>query len=275
MSLSCFKKISAAITACPNDTWSFAQWKEKFSSVVDLSVLPLGVLNHCAQTSALFQISKLSVATFFTVSNTYIALPSGASFARDCGPCLVWKKGKKPSFPKSRLAIPGQGSSAYMAFCLLYGLPRDVVEVPPENIVQAVVDGACDAGIVIHASRGFPQDVVEFEDLGVSFHQRYQVHLPLGIIAVHRSMCDADQKRFAVGLRDSICCMSTQDIPDFVLQHAKSWNTEHIRTHISQYVSEDTVYMSDAARQSLYRFFEIARAKELIPNVQHPCVLQI
>ena len=256
-----------AISPCPNDTWSFSSLTKFFPGPVDLKVHPLEVLNRLAETTAPFELTKLSVATFGRVASSYVALPAGGSFAIKGGPRLVCKNCKAPSPSHCRLAIPGRGTSAYFAFCLLHGEPKEVVEMPAENVMDAVAQNLCDAGIVIHACWVPDTGLHEIEDLGKSFLQKFGFFLPLGVVVVRRSLCKEVIQSLSRAVKMSIQEIDQNAVPPFVLQNASSWSLQHIREYVSSYVTSESAEMSERAEESLKRFLHLSAQMGLLPKI--------
>src|ERR1700690_3373032 len=90
-------------------------------------------------------ISAISIHAYAYVSDKYALLPSGASMGDGYGPMLVAKeKLSKSDLAKTKIAVPGTMTSAFLALQLWLGKPAsdfDYVVVPFDQIFRAVREG--------------------------------------------------------------------------------------------------------------------------------------
>src|SRR5271169_3289505 len=102
-------------------------------------------LNERARRGEL-DVTAISIHAYAYVSGQYALLPSGASMGDGHGPMLVAKKKlTKARIARSRIAVPGTMTSAFLALQLWLGKPAaafDWIVVPFDQIFQAVRSGA-------------------------------------------------------------------------------------------------------------------------------------
>jgi len=248
--------LKVAISPCPNDTLAFSSLIQKGG--LDLSLHDIETLNSIARSSQVFDITKLSVACLPYVLDDYIVLPVGAAFAEKGGPKLIAKGcASVVDLLSNPLAIPGKNTSAYCAFCMLYGVPKYPVEMKYEEVIPAVKTGGCCGGIVIHEGRCAckSRNVREIANLGIEYRKRFSHLLPLGVIVAKRSLPQI--RGFSLQLQSSIQEGRLADsIPEYVLAHAPSSSLESIQEHIKAYVTEETEMMSSGARDAICFFLE-------------------
>ena len=83
----------------------------------------------------------------------YTILRSGGSFGIGYGPIVTAKKSMSiDGLKKSKIAIPGKMTSAFLLLQLMIG-KFDYVEMNFSDIPKAVSDGKVDAGLVIHETQ--------------------------------------------------------------------------------------------------------------------------
>lgn len=221
----------------------FEAWiKGKVSTFLspDVSYHDIETLNKIALTTSFFDVSKLSAACAAQVMDTYSILPVGAVFSVHSGPFLV---AKTNSSSIKKLAIPGIHTSAFCAYVLMYGHPPEIVEMPYEKIIPAVLSGKCDAGILIHEAQNKASSygLVTIDDLGESFRRAFSINLPLGVIVGRRALGKKMLDEISSCLSSSIQIAKKQKgISSFVREKAQEKDDECIRKHIEAFVTEDT-----------------------------------
>jgi 1,4-dihydroxy-6-naphthoate synthase len=97
-----------------------------------------------------YEITALSFHAYAYLSDGYQLMPSGASFGDGYGPVVVSREPlARADLIGCRVAIPGKLTTANLALHLWQ--PEVATElVPFDKILDAVVDGRVEAGVVIH-----------------------------------------------------------------------------------------------------------------------------
>jgi len=257
--------LKIAITPCPNDTFAFHSLIQKG----DISLYDLETLNTIARTSRRFDITKLSTACLSFVLDEYIALPVGATFAEKGGPKLI---AKGEEFLREPLAIPGKNSSAYLAFCLLYGVPEAPIEMGYRQILSAVEHGECYGGIVIHEDRFLCDGCKITIDLGTLYKSRFGHMLPLGVIAAKRSL--PGLKQFSLALQSSIQ-RARENVSEYATLHAEGGSVEIVEKHIRYFVTDETEMMSVEAQEAIQFFLEEGSRFGILSPVQRDIVFSL
>src|SRR5205085_9450043 len=100
-------------------------------------------------------------------------LPHGASIGDNYGPIVVAKEKLDPSdLSNVKIAIPGTLTSAFLALRIFN--PDFKYEVVPfDQIIEAVTEGRCDAGLLIHEGQLFYHNLGLHKvlDLGEWWHE--------------------------------------------------------------------------------------------------------
>ena len=204
-------------------------------------------------TSAPFDVTKLSAACLHAVSDIYVPLSAGAAFAIHSGPRVLAKNPLSASdLPSLRLAIPGRLTSAYAAYSLLFGAPREVVEMPSSSVLRAISDGTCDAGLVIHetCSAAKQHGLVEVADVGESYRKQFGAVLPLGVIVARRSLGPTLLRQINETLVRSIAEARKRPLlSPFVRDRAQELDEAILWQHIRQYVTAETECMTPESAQ--------------------------
>ena len=254
------RTLLAAVSPCPNDTFCFQSWAEgAIASPISLTLSfhDIETLNIFSQTSAPYDITKVSTACLSRIGEEYVPLSAGAAFAINGGPKIIVKRPFTISdLPSLRVAVPGRYTSAFVALCVLYGAPATIIEMPSCEILQSVVDGRADAGLVIHEARFVYQSygLHQMVDIGDEYTSRFLTPLPLGVIVARRSLGIKTLDLLSDTLRHSIqAAKARSSLSPFILSHAAELHPDTIWQHINHYVTAQTETMTDEA----YRWIDI------------------
>lgn len=258
--------LSLAISPCPNDTFIFcamASMKDRYALVLD----DVEALNRGAESQA-FDVVKISVAAYGRIRRDYALLRAGGAAGFGVGPLLVAARERPIG---GRIAIPGERTTAALLLTLL--LPAEgrgakeggVFETVPmrfDRIEDAVLAGEVDAGVIIHEGRFTYADkgLVKLADLGEVWEQRMQCPLPLGAIAIKRSLGADAARAIDEEIRASLrqAWANPQSCDSFVRANAQEMSPRVVQQHIDLYVNEYSLHLDEAAVERLVALGERA-----------------
>src|SRR5215210_3728763 len=146
-------------------------------------------LNELAM-RGIYDVTAISFHAYAYIHEKYALLPHGASIGDNYGPIVVSREPAKPEdIPNLKIAIPGKLTSAFLALRIFNPDFRYQV-VPFDKIIDAVQDGTCDAGLLIHEGQLFYSDMGLHKvlDLGEWWHARTGLPLPMGGNAIRREL---------------------------------------------------------------------------------------
>lgn len=240
-------------------------------------------------------VSAISIAHYPRVAANYQLFRHGASVGRGYGPALVSMAGKRlasfgggadwatscdveslaPVFRGIRVAVPGLTTTAYMVLrWLVPGLvPVPTPIVPYQLTFDALREGQVEAALLIHEGRLTFQDegCVGLMDIGVEWHARTGLPLPLGGNVVKRSLGPERIARIDQAISDSIA---------YALAHrdeAMAWlvqrgvtlaNRERLDLYLSMYANQDTLDMGEDGCEGVRRLLAIGAEKGWLEPVQ-------
>jgi len=224
-------------------------------------------------------ISAISIHAYAYVLDKYALLPCGASMGDGYGPLVVAKDaGELPadaSDPDIRqwlhgrvIAIPGEMTSAYLALRLFAG-ECTTVEVPFDEIFDAVTNGRADAGLIIHEGQltykreGF----VKIVDLGAWWMRTRNLPLPLGGNVIRKDIPPEERRVISDILEESI---------RYGLDHraegvahsmplARGLDAAMADRFIGMYVNDYTLDYGTVGRRAIHQFLGAASEEALIP----------
>ncbi len=201
----------------------------------------------------------------------YTILRSGGSFGIGYGPIVTAKKSMTiDEIKKSKIAIPGKMTSAFLLLQLMIG-KFDYVEMNFSDIPQAVANGDVDAGLVIHETQlSYAQEGnVKILDVGEWWDKTTNgLPVPLGINVMKTSLGMDTIHKFDKYLQASIeyGLDNLDDAIEYAMQYSRGKPRELIEKFVKMYVNPVTVNMGDKGEESIRRVFEMAKEKGLVPE---------
>src|SRR5438132_629658 len=102
-----------------------------------------------------YDVTAISFHAYAYVADKYALLAHGASIGDNYGPIVVSREELDPEdLSKVKVAVPGTLTSAFLTL-RLYNSDFDYEVVPFDEIINAVTEGYCDAGLLIHEGQLF------------------------------------------------------------------------------------------------------------------------
>lgn len=265
--------LSIAISPCPNDTFIFdAIYRQQIECspyTFSFQFEDVETLNQMA-TQAQADIIKISYAHYFQVAEDYIMLQSGSAMGHGVGPILIANKTlNSQDITHARIATPGKHTTAYF---LLKEAHPDIHQIEFavfSDIEQKVLSGECDAGVIIHENRFTYSDkgLLKIEDLGETWEKKHKLPIPLGGIAIKRSLSSEVQQHIQDLITMSIlhANMNRNQISDFIRSNAQEMDHSVLQQHIDLYVNEYSLHLGPSCIEA------VTKMKELIsPHLSLP-----
>ena len=201
----------------------------------------------------------------------YTILRSGGSFGIGYGPIVTAKKQMTiDEIKKCKIAIPGKMTSAFLLLQLMIG-KFDYVEMNFSDIPEAVRNGKVDAGLVIHETQlSYEQEGnIKILDVGKWWDEKTNgLPVPLGINVMKTSLGMDTIHKFDQYLQASIeyGLNNLDDAIDYAMQYSRGKPRGLIEKFVKMYVNKITVNMGEKGEESIRRFFEMAKQKNLVPE---------
>ena len=254
--------IDIYISPCPNDTYMFhslCTGHRRISVPLKFHYLDIADLNQRVL-SGVPGVFKLSFATLFQVEEEYQMLDSGAALGYGCGPLLLRRPGLDEPGPESLVAIPGSSTTAFALLKNYFPSICKTVSLRFDEIPRQMVEGKIDYGLVIHETRFVYQSMgLELVcDLGELFERDTQAPIPLGAIAVHRSLAEYSGE-FETAIRDSINDSNKKFPLEFCQQFAQEMNAEVLREHVNTYVNDFSLNLGERGLLGVRKLREFCR----------------
>ncbi len=249
-------KMKLGISPCPNDT-------VMFHHVLNQKDLPFELELHMEDVEALnknavigkYDVTKLSFAQYFYLSESYELLDAGAALGRGCGPILI---SDTPlllgSLEGGKIAIPGKHTTANFLAEFALKFKFTPIYMTFDEIEEAVLEGKVDAGVIIHENRFTYQDkgLHKVLDLGEHWEKSTGYPIPLGGIAVKRDLSNEIKKALNSALSESVKAgRILEELPDFVKENAQEMEPEVMKAHIDLYVNEFSENLGEEGKSAI------------------------
>ncbi len=217
-----------------------------------------------------YEVTAVSIHAYAYVAGRYALLPSGASMGDRYGPMIVAREPITPDELKGkRIAVPGKMTSAYLALSL-FRPGFDYLVIPFDRIIDAVVRGEVDAGLLIHegqltyAREGLHKVV----DLGEWWYRETGLPLPLGGNAIRRDLGPVHIREISRLLRTSIryALDHREEALGHAMQFARNLDVRLADRFVGMYVNDWTLDYGEEGRRSVRLFLDKAYERGLIPH---------
>ncbi|MEA2041840.1 MAG: 1,4-dihydroxy-6-naphthoate synthase [Bacteroidota bacterium] len=257
-------KLTLGYSSCPNDTFIFdAAVHHKIDTEnleFDLLIADVEELNKKAL-SGKIDMTKLSYHAYALVNNNYKLLRAGGALGKNNGPLLISSKAIHPeNLKNSTIAIPGRHTTANLLLHIAYPEATMRKEYLFSEIENAVLSDEVDCGLIIHENRFTYQDkgLKKIADLGEFWEQKTGLPIPLGGIAVKRTIAEDVQKKINRVIARSI--KFAYDNPDsaseYIKAHAQEMNPEVMKKHIDLYVNNYSYDVGEEGEKAVKALLE-------------------
>ncbi|MGH9559578.1 MAG: MqnA/MqnD/SBP family protein [Bryobacteraceae bacterium] len=226
-------------------------------------------LNSKAREGA-YELTAISYHAYPFVADKYVLMASGSSIGDGYGPMLIASRPMVPEELKGkRIAIPGKLTTAYLTLKLMQP-DFEPVEVPFDQILDAVRDNKADAGLVIHeaqltyAKGGFHNVI----DLGRWWKNTYGLPLPLGANVLRRDLSKELSSECCRLMRESIqyALDHREEALVYALQFARDMEAPLAEKFVGMYVNDYTVDCGELVPKAAQKLLDLGHEAGLIPR---------
>ena len=251
---------------CPNDTFCF---HAMVTGAVDTEGLQFDV--HLEDVEQLNNrvlhenpaICKISYQVLPAIASRYRMLPCGSALGFGNGPLLVARKPLEAITPQTRIAIPGVHTTAAFLLKFAYPLARNTQPLLFSDISEAILHNDYDAGVLIHEGRFVykEQGLHLMADLGKCWEERTGLPIPLGGIAVSRTLPLEVQQKAARVLHQSIryALQHPSHSWEYVQSHARELDPQVIRQHIKLFVNDYTLDLGTKGKEAVEALMRVTQ----------------
>jgi 1,4-dihydroxy-6-naphthoate synthase len=214
----------------------------------------------------------MSYHAYAYAANNYLILDSGSALGRKSGPLLISKNEIDTNQLKNaRIAIPGKYTTANLLFSMAWPEAVRKTEYLFSDIENALINDEVDAGMIIHETRFTYQKrgLRKIADMGEYWEKLTGLPIPLGTIVVKRSVPEdvalkvnrIVKRSLDYAYRDSVASY------EFVAGNAREMDRDVMNNHIKLYVNEFTSQLGEEGRRAITKLYEVARERNVIPEM--------
>ena len=217
-----------------------------------------------------YDVTAISFHAYAYVADKYFLLPHGASIGDNYGPVLVSRQpATTADIPNLKIAVPGALTSAFLALRIFDPDIRYEV-VPFDEIIAAVENGSCDAGLLIHEGQLFYEKMGlhKILDLGEWWYEKTGLPLPMGGNAIRRDLEPEVTREVSQYLRESInySLEHREDALQYAMQFARDMDPELADRFVAMWVNERTLDYGERGREAVRRLLAEGIAAGIIPH---------
>jgi len=225
-------------------------------------------------------VTKISYYAYGHCRRDYALLDAGSALGRNCGPLLISARPITIDDVRRgglRVAIPGVHTTANFLLGVAFPEVTDRTAIVFADIEQALLDGRFDAGVIIHENRFTyeAKGLRRIADLGELWERETGAPIPLGAIAIRRSLPDDVKQRINRLVRRSVeyaFAHRHASLP-YVREHAQEMDESVMYKHIDLYVNDYSVDLGEEGRRAVTTLFDKALALQLVPPSSEPLFL--
>ena len=217
------------------------------------------------------EISAVSLHAYAHITDRYALLACGASMGKGYGPIVViredhaWASGLNDA----TIAIPGTLTTAFLTL-KLYQKDFEYEVVPFDQIVDAVLSGRVDAGLLIHEGQLTYKDMGlhQVVDLGAWWLEETGLPLPLGVNVVRRDLGDGAMRDVSRLMRESIdyALAHREEALSYAMQYSRGLDTARGNQFVGMYVNDYTRDFGNEGRQAVDTLLNRAYVEGIIPS---------
>ncbi|MDT5061189.1 MAG: 1,4-dihydroxy-6-naphthoate synthase [Acidobacteriota bacterium] len=226
-------------------------------------------LNEMAM-RGVYDVTAISFHAYAYIADKYALLPHGASIGDNYGPIVVSREMvSADDMSNLKVAVPGMLTSAFLAL-RIFNSEFAYEIVPFDQIIEAVSEGRCDAGLLIHEGQLFYEKMGlrKVIDLGEWWHERTGLPLPMGGNAIRRDLGPDLIRKVSRLLRESISYSleHREDALQYAMQFARDMDTETADRFVAMWVNELTLDYTKRGREAVRRLLTEGFERGIIQN---------
>jgi 1,4-dihydroxy-6-naphthoate synthase len=221
-----------------------------------------------------YEVTAVSFHAYAFLADRYALLSHGASMGDGYGPMIVAQEAWEPeALVGKRVAVPGRLTTAVLALRLWRSGVTEVV-IPFDRIMDAVLAGEVDAGLIIHEGQVTYRQagLQKVVDLGEWWTGETALPLPLGGNVIRKDLGPALMRRVSGLLHDSIRygLAHRQAALQYAMQFARSVAPPLVDRFVGMYVNDLTVAYGPRGRAAVELLLTRGHEAGLLPRLVVP-----
>jgi 1,4-dihydroxy-6-naphthoate synthase len=200
------------------------------------------------------EVTALSAGAYPAVTDHYVLLPHGASFGEGYGPIVVSKNELSlDELREVEIATPGLLTTASRVLRLALGEGIRTRDVSFETVLDEVVAGRAEAGLVIHEGQLTYAEagLHKLLDLGAWWQAEHDLPLPLGLVAIRKDVERAAD--VSAVLRDAIDAglANRDEAMTYAMGFGRGIDAGTADEFVAMYVNDLTLDMGARGRKAI------------------------
>lgn len=265
--------LTLGFSPCPNDTFMFYPLVHGLVDTAGLTfrerLEDVETLNRLALAGEL-DVSKVSYHALGHIRDRYALLRSGSALGRGCGPLLVAREKIDPVILRGKnIAVPGQYTTALLLLRLLDPQLGNFIVMPFNEVMDAVLSGKANAGLIIHESRFTYQGLGlhKLVDLGEWWEGETGLPIPLGGIVARRSLGAGTIVVIERALRAGVAYARSHpaEAAGYIRAHAQEMSDEVCAAHIGLYVNDFSARLGEEGERAIAELMRRGEEAGIIP----------
>jgi 1,4-dihydroxy-6-naphthoate synthase len=257
----------------PDDAYMFYALKAgkvNFPFKIREFLVDIETLNKLAIYGRL-DVTAISAHALAYVADKYYVLRVGASMGLKYGPVVVGGEEGEVEL----VAVPGTYTTATLLLKL--AMPKvKTVEVPFDRIMDAVLSGAVDAGVLIHEGQITYEryGLRRIMDLGKWWYEQTKLPTPLGLDVVKVSLGLDNARVIRDALLESLryAIQHRDEALGYAMRFSRGLNMSDTGRFIDMYVNNYTMDMGSSGERAIKTLLQWAHDNGLIPEVNFTIV---
>ena len=197
------------------------------------------------------EVTALSAGAYPAVADSYTLLPHGASFGEGYGPIVVAREQLDPR--EVEIVTPGALTTAKRVLHLALGDDIRTRDLPFDEVLDEVVSGRAQAGLLIHEGQLTFADagLHKLLDLGVWWRDETGLPLPLGLVAIRN---DVERREdVSAVLREAIEAglAHRDDAMQYAMGFGRGIDSATADEFVAMYVNDLTLDMGERGRAAV------------------------
>jgi len=200
------------------------------------------------------EVTALSAAAYSEVSSRYRLLPHGASFGEGYGPIVVARRALDPDELRTlEIVTPGPLTTASLVLRLALGDSYVSRDLPFDRVLDEVVSGRADAGLLIHEGQ-LTYERLGLEkvlDLGEWWLGETGLPLPLGVVAIRRDVDRAEDVSSVLLAAIDAGLANRDEALEYAREFGRGLDAATADEFVAMYVNDRTRDMGDTGRAAV------------------------
>jgi 1,4-dihydroxy-6-naphthoate synthase len=269
------KRLKLAISPCPNDTFIFGPWINNFVKTetdleLEVDYLDIQELNE-QSLNYKYDLIKISAAHIPFVLSEYAILSCGGALTDKTGPLLIARNSfSLEELNNKRILLPGINTTAAFLFSFLFPDAKNLDYTLFSEIEDRILKNEADAGVIIHESRFNYESkgLQQILDLGEEWYTKTKCPIPLGVIAIKRSINSKLKLELQDQIRKSInwAIQNEEEIMPYIVSKATEMDKETISKHIELYVNDYSINLGGPGKIALMKLCNYLNRGKINPN---------